>query len=152
MRARSVAVTTLSCSLLAFSLASPARPQAAATAPAKPAVIKPADNLVTDGIPDIPAEIAETVGRYTEFRSASLAGWHPVKREMLITTRFGDTPQVHEVRIAGGARRQLTFFPDRVGGRAGPAARPTTFSSARTAAATSSARSSASTSPPAPSR
>ena len=120
MRARSLAVTTLSCSLLAFSLARPARPQAGATAPAKPAVIKPADNLVTDGIPDIPAEIAETVGRYTEFRSASLAGWHPVKREMLISTRFGDTPQVHEVRMPGGARRQLTFFPDRVGGASWP--------------------------------
>ena len=75
---------------------------------------------MTDGLPDLPAEIAEAVGRYTEFRSASLAGWHPTKREMLISTRFGDTPQVHEVRAPGGARRQLTFFPDRVGGASWP--------------------------------
>lgn len=119
MRFRSLAATVVVGALLAFGLASPARPQAAA-APAKPAVIKPADNLVTDGLPEIPAEIAEAVGRYTEFRSASLAGWHPVKREMLISTRFGDTPQVHEVRMPGGARRQLTFFPDRVGGASWP--------------------------------
>ena len=117
MRTRPLATATLLGAVLALALglASPARPQAAAAAPTKPAVIKPADNLLTDGVPDIPAEIAEGVGRYTEFRSASLAGWHPVKREMLISTRFGDTPQVHEVRMPGGARRQLTFFPDRVG-------------------------------------
>jgi dipeptidyl aminopeptidase/acylaminoacyl peptidase len=83
-------------------------------------VLKPADNLVADGIPEIPAAIAETASRYTEFRSAGLAGWHPVKREMLISTRFGDTPQIHEVRMPGGARRQLTFFPDRVGNASWP--------------------------------
>ena len=33
---------------------------------------------------------------------------------MLVTTRFGDTPQAHLVRFPGGARRQLTFFPERV--------------------------------------
>ena len=76
--------------------------------------IAPNENLVVDGIPPIPASVAEAVGRYTEFRSASLQSWHPTRREMLITTRFADTTQVHEVRFPGGARRQLTFFPDRV--------------------------------------
>ena len=118
MKIRPLAATTLASALLALGLASPAQPQP--VAPAKPAVLKPADNLVADGIPDIPTEIAEAVGRYTEFRAASLAGWHPVKREMLISTRFGDTPQVHEVRMPGDARRQLTFFPDRVGGASWP--------------------------------
>jgi dipeptidyl aminopeptidase/acylaminoacyl peptidase len=33
---------------------------------------------------------------------------------MLVTTRFGDTNQVHRVRFPGGDRTQLTFFPDRV--------------------------------------
>ena len=37
-------------------------------------------------------------------------------REMLIGTRFGDVPQVHWVSMPGGARRQMTFFPDRVNG------------------------------------
>jgi dipeptidyl aminopeptidase/acylaminoacyl peptidase len=98
-----------------------ARPEAApAEAPARPAVLRPAENLLTDGLPDIPARIAESVGRYTEFRSAVFSGWHPVRREMLVLTRFGDTPQVHEVRMPGGARRQLTFFPDRVSGASWP--------------------------------
>ena len=83
---------------------------------AQPAVITPADNLVTDGIPKVPADLAETVGRYTEFRSAGLSSWHPTRREMLVSTRFGQSSQVHRVKIPGGARYQLTFFPDSVSG------------------------------------
>ena len=40
-------------------------------AAAQPAEIKPADNLVVEGLPPIPAALAEQVGRYTEFRSAA---------------------------------------------------------------------------------
>ncbi len=76
--------------------------------------IVPAENLVVDGIPKMPASLTEQVARYTEFRAASLAGWHPTRRAALITTRFGDTPQVHLVQFPGGDRRQLTFYPDRV--------------------------------------
>ena len=78
------------------------------------APLSPPENLVTQGIPPIPARIAEEVGRYTEFRGATFEGWNPGKREMLISTRFGDTPQLHYVTMPGGARTQLTFFPDRV--------------------------------------
>ena len=85
-----------------------------------PDVVKPGDNLLAEGIPPIPASLAETVTRYTEFRSAALASWHPTRREMLITTRFGDTNQVHAVKMPGGARTQLTFFPDRVSAAAYP--------------------------------
>jgi dipeptidyl aminopeptidase/acylaminoacyl peptidase len=100
--------------LIAGATSARAQGPAAAAPPPKPAVIKPGDNLVTDGLPEIPASVAEAVGRYTEFRSGALASWHPTKREMLIQTRFGDTPQIHEVRFPLGARRQLTFFQDRV--------------------------------------
>jgi len=41
----------------------------------------PADNLVIEGIPAIPASITEEVRRYTESRGASLSSWHPVKRD-----------------------------------------------------------------------
>lgn len=80
------------------------------------AVIAPADNLVVEGVPSIPAQLSEDVRRYTEFRAAGLAGWHPTRREMLIGTRFGDTNQIHLVKTPGGARTQLTFFPERAGG------------------------------------
>ncbi len=82
------------------------------------AVLAPADNLVVEGLPPIPAELAESANRYTEFRSAGLSDWHPTKREMLISTRFGDTNQVHHVASPGGAREQITFYADRVGGAA----------------------------------
>ncbi len=83
---------------------------------AQSAAIAPNENLVSEGIPAIPAALAETVDRYTQFRSASLSSWHPTKREMLISTRFADTPQVHLVKFPLGSRQQMTFFPERVGG------------------------------------
>jgi dipeptidyl aminopeptidase/acylaminoacyl peptidase len=76
--------------------------------------IVPNENLVAEGIPKIPASLAESVGRYSEFRSAFFSSWHPTRREMLIETRFADTNQVHLVKSPSGARTQLTFFPDRV--------------------------------------
>ena len=66
-------------------------------------MITPGDNLVVEGIPAIPASLADEVGRYTEFRSAGISSWHPTRREMLISTRFGDNNQVHVVKMPGGA-------------------------------------------------
>jgi hypothetical protein len=91
---------------------------AIAQTPAGEAVLKPGDNLVVQGIPNIPQSIVDQANRYTEVRSAGFASWHPTRREMLITTRFADTAQVHSVKMPGGARTQLTFFPDRVAGAA----------------------------------
>ncbi len=80
--------------------------------------IVPNENLVAEGVPKIPATLAPEVSRYTEFRAAGLSSWHPVKREMLISTRFADTPQLHLVKFPGGDRKQLTFFADRIAGGA----------------------------------
>ena len=79
-------------------------------------VVAPGDNLVVEGIPAIPASLAESVEHYTNFRAATLDSWDPVKKEMLITTRFADTSQVHLVKMPGGARTQLTFYADHVSG------------------------------------
>jgi Tol biopolymer transport system component len=78
-------------------------------------VIAPAENLIADGVPKIPESLAETAGRYASYRTASLADWHPTKHEMLIATRFAETPQLHLVKMPGGERQQLTFFADAVG-------------------------------------
>jgi dipeptidyl aminopeptidase/acylaminoacyl peptidase len=82
---------------------------------AQESVIAPAENLIVDGVPKIPASLAETAGRYASYRSANLADWHPTRREMLIATRFAETPQLHLLKAPGGARQQLTFFADSVG-------------------------------------
>ena len=80
--------------------------------------IQPNENLVAEGIPKISAALAETASRYGEFRYSGFYSWHPTRREMLIQTRFADTSQVHLVKFPGGARTQLTFFPDRIAGAA----------------------------------
>src|SRR6266849_3082105 len=81
---------------------------------AQEAVIAPAENLVVEGVPAIPASLVETAGRYGSYRSATLADWSATLREMLIATRFADTAQLHLVKMAGGERQQLTFFADAV--------------------------------------
>jgi dipeptidyl aminopeptidase/acylaminoacyl peptidase len=87
------------------------------TAPSDaPPPLKPPDSLVVEGVPTIPASLAEGVGRYTELRGAGFSSWHPTRREMLIATRFGNVTQAHLVKFPGGARTQMTFYPDRVSG------------------------------------
>jgi len=73
-------------------------------------------NLVVEGVPVFPDPLVEKVRPYMEARTAAFESWNPARPEMLIITRFGNTPQLHMVRMPGGARRQVTFFPDRVGG------------------------------------
>jgi dipeptidyl aminopeptidase/acylaminoacyl peptidase len=85
------------------------------------AVVPPPESLVVNGVPKIPASLAETAGRYGEYRSAVFSDWEPGKRSMLISTRFAATPQLHLVSQARGERHQLTFFADAVrGGRFHP--------------------------------
>src|SRR6187200_2929243 len=76
--------------------------------------VRPGANLVVDGIPAIPSSLPRDVRRYTESRAATLADWHPTRREVLISTRFGNTPQLHRVAMPLGDRHQLTFFDEPV--------------------------------------
>lgn len=71
-------------------------------------------SLIIEGVPEIPAELGERLNRYQQTRSATLAGWLE-DDSLLISTRFGETAQVHRVAQPLGARRQLTFFPEPVG-------------------------------------
>jgi len=50
--------------------------------------IVPNENLVVQGVPKIPASLADAVDRYTNFSGATLDGWDPLKLEMLISTRL----------------------------------------------------------------
>jgi dipeptidyl aminopeptidase/acylaminoacyl peptidase len=77
-------------------------------------VIAPGKNLVVKNAPGVPTALAEKIGRYSEYREAVQADWHPIRREMVIETRFGNTYQAHIVKMPGGAREQLTFFPEPV--------------------------------------
>lgn len=100
-----------------------ARPDAhanAAPVDAQPAPgRKTVGNLVMEGIPDIPADVTETLLRYQNARSAGFAGWTP-RGGMLIATRFGETAQIHEVAAPLGMRRQITFYSEPVTSAAYP--------------------------------
>ncbi|MCG8605067.1 prolyl oligopeptidase family serine peptidase [bacterium] len=73
-------------------------------------------NLVMEDIPEIPERIKDRMVQYQNVRSAFLQDWHPSGEGMLISTRFGETGQIHWVRTPGGARHQVTFFKEPVGG------------------------------------
>ena len=70
--------------------------------------------LVIEGIPEIPPALSERLRQYANTRSARFADWLPNGGGLLVTTRFGDTRQVHRVAEPGGAREQLTFFEEPV--------------------------------------
>jgi dipeptidyl aminopeptidase/acylaminoacyl peptidase len=74
------------------------------------------ENITAENLPPITEELRRDVSRYLEFRSAAFQGWHPQRREILVTTRFADSMQLHHVKLPGGARRQMTFLPEPVSG------------------------------------
>ncbi len=72
---------------------------AAAAAPSGP-VIAPNANLVVQGIPPVPARIAEDVARYNDFRGHRFVDWHPTKREMLVSYRQAGASTAQIFRLA----------------------------------------------------
>jgi dipeptidyl aminopeptidase/acylaminoacyl peptidase len=71
-------------------------------------------NLAIEGIPEIPPELIERMRRYQNTRQATLAGW-TADGALTISTRFGNTAQLHVVEQPMGARRQITFFDEPIG-------------------------------------
>ncbi len=73
-------------------------------------------NLVMQDIPEIPASIVASLNRYQNVRSAGFLDWTEDGNGIFVSTRFGDVSQVHRVGHPGGARQQVTFFDEPVGG------------------------------------
>jgi len=72
-------------------------------------------NLAIEGIPEIPPELMQRMRRYQFARSALFTGWTADGR-IAISTRFGNTSQIHIVDKPMGARRQITFFDEPING------------------------------------
>jgi dipeptidyl aminopeptidase/acylaminoacyl peptidase len=77
---------------------------------------KEVGNLIVEGVPEIPASVIERMNQYQNTRGASFSGWSPDGKTILISTRFAETSQIHVVDHPGGARKQITFFKEPVGG------------------------------------
>lgn len=71
--------------------------------------------LVLENVPVTPETVRERLIQYNNTRAASFQGFSP-GGGILISTRFGDTNQIHAVKMPGGTRSQLTFYNERVAG------------------------------------
>ena len=70
-------------------------------------------NLIFDGIPPPDPAFAARLARYQQSRGATFLDWL-ADGTLLVSTRFGDTEQVHRVSAPLGMREQLTFYPDAI--------------------------------------
>ena len=66
-------------------------------------------NRISENIPTPSAELLEQLNRYQNTRGANFAGWSG-NDAILVTTRFGETNQVHRVTQPLGMREQITFY------------------------------------------
>lgn len=73
-------------------------------------------NLILENIPAIPNETLERNAQYQNVRSASLIGWNPLTKGILISTRFAEASQLHYVAEPNHYRKQLTFFREPING------------------------------------
>lgn len=71
--------------------------------------------LLVENVPETPPAVRDRLQQYVNTRGASFQGFTP-DGGILITTRFADAPQIHKVAFPLGARTQLTFYRDPVGG------------------------------------
>jgi dipeptidyl aminopeptidase/acylaminoacyl peptidase len=81
---------------------------------------QPAGALTRDGLAAADPVVSASLPRYLQARSASFVDWL-LDGSMLITTRFGDSEQIHRLRAPLAMREQLTWAD---GGVAAAAARP----------------------------
>lgn len=70
-------------------------------------------NLIFDGIPPRDEASANALADWLESRQASFVDWLS-DGSLLISTRFGDSEQLHRVRAPLGQREQVTFYRDPV--------------------------------------
>lgn len=79
--------------------------------PRKPAAIH------TQDVPVVSADVVAKLSQYQNTRAAAFRGWAPDGNGLLISTRFGNSSQLHRVSQPGGRREQITFFDEPVVGR-----------------------------------
>jgi dipeptidyl aminopeptidase/acylaminoacyl peptidase len=69
-------------------------------------------HLLVSGVPEVPADVRRRVMQYLNARGAGLLDVTPDGQQVLMTTRFGDTAQLHLLEMPMGARHQLTFHEE----------------------------------------
>ncbi|WP_261512678.1 S9 family peptidase [Chryseobacterium paludis] len=77
-------------------------------------LVSPNENLIAENILPIPKALAQAIKKYSETRNAGLADVHPNGKELIATTRFASTNQLHKISSPMGDRKQITFFDEPV--------------------------------------
>lgn len=114
--ARLAAASVLALSTLFAGLSAvAATPKPAPAAPSPPPPRIERGNLVLEGVPPHSPRITETLEGWLAGRSATFRDFLP-DGSLLVSTRFGDADQVHRVATPLGAREQLTWGEEPVGG------------------------------------
>ncbi len=72
--------------------------------------------LVVEDIPEIPEEIVHGLTRYQDVRAAGFREWTEDGTGIYVSTGFGDVDSLHRVEMPGGARHQITFYREPIGG------------------------------------
>ena len=96
-------------------------PVASPPLPVPPAAPEPThvvldnETLRLEGTPAVPAELRARLSQYLDVRRAALAAVNDDGTQLLITTRFAETTQIHLVRSPLGVRTQLTFLGEPAG-------------------------------------
>ena len=109
----------LVCALL-ISVSAPVLAQNQAQAPAEEPTVPIPAALTAEQIPALPLALAERARPYLESRGAGFSGWDPKTRAVLINTRFANVSQLHRVAMPMGARTQISFEAEPVGGSYAP--------------------------------
>jgi len=66
--------------------------------------------MILEGVQPLDEALAARLARYTDSRAAGLLDWLP-DGGVLVSTRFGETEQIHRVGFPLGMREQLTWLP-----------------------------------------
>lgn len=98
-----------SAAALALAAAAPALAQQAA----RPVERREIGAQILENVPVAPPAIRESLARYQNARSAYFDDW-AADGGMVITTRFGNTNQLHTVGAPGADRSQITFYDEPV--------------------------------------
>jgi dipeptidyl aminopeptidase/acylaminoacyl peptidase len=115
MRRHALMTSIAALALAACAQTGTSAPEAALTETAAPVSARETKgNLVLEGVPVASPELKERLTRYENVRGHGFQDWTG-EGGILISTRFADVSQIHEVRSPLGARRQLTFYTDAVG-------------------------------------
>lgn len=85
---------------------------------AQDATIPVPSNIKAEGLPPIPATIRTRLAPYAQFTRAQLLAWHPVRREVLVSTATSASAQVHVVETPGAAPKPVTAATGGVPGAA----------------------------------